>query len=161
MQQPPASGLKTRRFTLFQRFYERYALEPPPASETVPPAISTLLYGAIDISDLYPPELLKNTLDLNVTLGQFVEAFTVPERQRWRLALIATPATNVNTGVFLRDPPGSTIRFSLGATAVVVFNTAVSHINLEPGWSIGLSGTNDVGDNARALDIMIRRELLD
>ena len=161
MNQPiPASGLKSRRFTLFGRMYDRYALEPLPAEQTVPPAVSSLLQGVIDISALYSPVIETASLDLRGAAGSFVSGLVVPGGELWHLLSIAGPAVDANTGVFLAAPDGDTIRLSLGSTAPALLNAEVGHISLEADWDVGLGSTGAAGDGARILTVMFRREFL-
>jgi len=153
-------NLKSRRYTLFGRLYDRYALEPPPASDTVPPAVTTLMSAVIDVADLYAYERLVATSDLTATVGTFVTAFTVPDRQRWHLKAIDTETVDANTRIALADPAGAEINLTVGAVTFVL-QQEIAHLRLESGWEVGWKTTGQAGDGSRDFRLMIARELLD
>ena len=152
-------GLKSKRFTLFGQLYDRYALEPAPVGDSLEPAVSTLILPVIDVADLYPPNIIEATLDLDVTVGTFISAATVPVNQRWHLEAINHESTNVANQILARDPADVVIRIGPGSQGHTLTN-AIAGIILDEGWEIGASATDDVGDGARSFAFMFRREFL-
>lgn len=152
--------LPSKRFSLFNQLYERYALEPYPASAEPSSAVSPNLYPVIDISDLYPVERLEAALNLDVTAGTFISGFTVPANQRWQLVWIDTDGADANTSLTLRDPGGALVTLTIGSTAIRLLGQEISHIILDAGWEVGQTATDAIGDNARGLRMIIRRERL-
>jgi len=157
--EPIGPGLKSKRYTLFGRLYDRYALEPPPVQFTRPPEVSTQLSPVIDVSDLYPPELEVATLNLDVATSILVVAFTVPINQRWLFIALHTEGTNANVQLVLADPAGIEVLIGAAGNPLRLTND-IAHIVIDAGWRIGLFGTDDIGDISRDITLMFRREFL-
>jgi len=166
MNQQQFPTLKSRRFTLFDRLYTRFALEPPPAGDTPEPGVYPQLAPVIDIADLYPMEARFTTLDIQASVGTFVPAFTVPVGQRYHIKYLTKPATSANCILLLVSPDGTsgltqTINLSATGTALALVTSSQVQLKLDAGWQIGLSTTGNAGDSARTLKSLYIKETLD
>jgi len=152
--------LKTRRYTLFDRLYSVYALEPRPAEDSPEPGISPVLSPVIDIADLYPLELLVATLGLDITIGTYVSAFTVPAEQRWHLNMLSLDALTAETAPAFLDPAGTEVRVAANGTTQVFLQEELAGWKLDPRWDIGAPASGNAGDSARVMRLLFRRERL-
>jgi len=155
-------GIKSRRYTLFDELYGRYAMEIDP--QAAEPAISTLIRPTIDVADLYPVELVSAALDLTGSAGAVVPAHTVPALQRFHIYAWHFDALTATSAITLQNFP-QTITMELTAQSLAL-QLSLQTMNLgqalilDPGWVLGALTTGNAGDSARAFRILFRRERL-
>ena len=158
--------LKSRRFTLFDQLYDRYAIEPAPAGDVPAPGVFPGLSPVIAIDDLYDLAPRFDTLDIQAGTGTFVPAWTVPVNQRWHIKYITKPATSGNCLLLIAGPAGpngltDTINLTPADTNLTLVQSHQIAFRLHAGWQIGLSTTNNAGDSGRVVKTLFLRERLD
>ena len=75
-------GIPSKKFTVYQRLYGRYKLEPRPAEETPSPDLSTTILPTTDADKLLRvPSAQSFTVTVAGTGS--ITAFTIPAGERW------------------------------------------------------------------------------
>jgi len=152
--------VKSRRFTMFDQLYSRYAIEPRPAIDSPEPGISPVIVPTIEVNDLYPLENLEDTEDISGTAGVFVEFFSVPSQERWHLLQVDMPATTANSSGRLNNPDATPTVLKANNTNALILFQEIKEWRLDAGWLLGMTGTGNAGDNSRIMRILFYRERL-
>ena len=146
----------SRLFDLWRRMYTRFRIEPLPAQDTDPPGVLTTIIPVTDADALVTIQVANTVqLDLDVTDGIFVSAFTVPAGKRWRIRYARRSATTANSrarGIF--TPSQVTVFLSVLGTSDEVLDHLKDFI-MEQGDQIGLEGTDDVGDGSINITVVV------
>lgn len=139
----------SKLFDLWRRLYTRFAIEPLPAQDGPSPGVATTVFPVTDADELLKIQVANTVqLDLDITAGALVTAFTVPAGKRWRVRYARRSSSTVNTrarGIF--TPSQITIFLSVLGTSDEVLSHLEGFI-MEQGDIIGLESTDDVGDGS-------------
>lgn len=147
-------SLFSRSFTLFERLYTRFSIEPGQVSD-VPPTLSTELIPVTNVDELLrTPEAATATVDIQASAGAYVPYFTVPEGQSWIVKNLMRFGT---TGA-------SAFMVEIGGSSVIITNTGTAgealilNLRLDQGDSVGLRTTGNAADSAIRADIVRETE---
>lgn len=91
-------ALKSIRFSLMDRLYRRYLLEPLPAEQTMPLSVSPIVVPVIQADQVLLDPVYDDTTE-DITGGGFTVFFTVPANERWYLQWFFRSASSSNTKV--------------------------------------------------------------
>lgn len=145
----------SRVFTLWQRLYTRFSIEPIVLDE--PPGVVTLIQPVSQADELLRVSVMTFAdLDLQGAAGGNVPAFIVPEGERWILLSALVPATTANTQLYIGD---GTLNQSWEAAGTSQRRTALERFVIdENGGVVGLKATGNAGDAARTIHLFYLRE---
>lgn len=153
---PPAfiTTIPSRALVIWRRLYDRFSLEPGPASVT--PDVSKTIVPVTDVGELLKtPTIQDATGDLTGTLGSYVAYFTVPEGERWTIKAWIRAASTVATRIRL-VVGGSGANMTLSQTGAQADHAVLW--TLDENDSIGMNATADAGDGSIRLSILYDAE---
>jgi len=149
--------LVSKAFEIWRRLGTRFQLEDQPATG-MGVHVATTIFPVTQADELLKTAMTQRTsaVNLDVTAGQFVIVFTVPDDERWRLRSAWRSATTAATQMAVRVG-ADFANISLSQTGEDV--VANLDMLLESGNEVGMIATDNVGDNSRDMHIVYEFEL--
>lgn len=143
-----AVEIPSKQFTIWQRLYTRFTLEPAPVLGSQA-AVSTVIVPVTQVDALLEVRVAGlATLDLDVAGAILIAGYTVPAGKRARL-LYGRKGTTTASTTISATIGGVTLILSDAATAGVFLANGAENIILDEGDILGVISTDDVGDGAR------------
>jgi len=154
LEHPEGGALQVRAYEAWHRLYDLLLIEPGSLVVAAKPRLLTAVQPTVDLFRLLEtPETLTANLDLDVSAGAFVTAFTVPSNERWILTGLFRRSTNTATRTAIRDP-SSAIHYHVLPEGTAEASENALRITLDRNWTIGMFSTDDALDgiiNLRAV----------
>lgn len=149
----------SRVFTLWERLYRRFSIEPVPAQSSETPGVLTTIQPITDADELLrtPTATAFTSLDLSGTIGGFISIYTGAAGVRAHLKNVHREATIANSQIAIRIGGSGGVIFYLTilATAEQVW---VGDITLDEGDQLGVIATGNAGDDTQAADFYFESE---
>lgn len=146
----------SKLFDLWRRLYTRYQIEPVPVQDGQHPGVATTVFPVTDADELVTVQVANTAqLNLNITAGALVTAFTVPDGKRWLVRYARRSSSTANTRArAILTPSQATIFLSVLGTSDEVLEH-LRGFKMEQGDIIGLESTNDAGDTSINFSLVV------
>ena len=148
--------LKSIRFSLMDRLYRRYLLEPLPADQSMPLSVSPVVVPVIQ-ADAVLVDPIFDDVTADISGGGSVVFFTVPQNERWMLQWIFRSASSSNTKVTL-DVVGAPNNQPLSSNGTTEQRIDARGMTLSTGDAIEMDADGATG--AMTLYVNYNREIL-
>jgi len=149
-------ALTSSDLELWRKITNIFGLLPVAVAEGYDRKVMPFIQPVIETRDLdCVARVFNTTLNLDITVGDFVEAVPVPVDRMYVITTMFRQSTwSANGNSFmLRDPSGTAVQMHTSDTAL--FTRYGMWVPVGPGWSIGCGGTDNVGDIARIMRYII------
>ena len=143
--------IPSKRFDVWRRLYRRFTLEPEPSVGESRAGVGTTILPVTQADELLRTQKLTQAAALDLsTGGSYTAILTAGDQERIILISVWIEATTAATHIQFQ--PGGTA-FDFDADATAARNVDLQRLTLEPGESVGLRGTGNAGDSARAANV--------
>ena len=156
-----ANGLiPSKRFDVWRRLYDRYALEPFPASDSLSTMVAKTIVPVTQADVLLQTEEVR--LDVVEVQSDTVSVVTVPKGERWQWHWFHATRSGGDRNIdriLIRSPAASMILESF--TAVSTFNFNPPHaLVMEEDWEIRVRGIGGATDGDWTFSTLVTVENL-
>jgi len=149
--------LPSKRFTIWQRMYNRYQLEPSPADSPATPGLFTVISPTIDVEDFNRAlNSAITALDLTGSAGTVVAAVTAGVERRLRILAVSRDGSTANSAIAILVDSNM---IPLTALSTSEAQLQPPRLYLGPGDSIGMLTTGDAGDDTRNCRVLFEEEI--
>jgi len=142
--------ITSRRYSLWTRLYKRMLLEPTSA-DNVTPRVSEVVVPVIQADAILQTPTASGGVSRDISGSGFVNYFTVPTGEEWRLSVISKPATVAVSDVVVVTQSDNT-PLSVPITDAEILEPVF--VLMRAGDQLGMSGTGNGGDTDRSLRIL-------
>lgn len=153
---PAIETIPSRQLEVWRRLYQRYSLEPFPASVS-PDVLKTIVpVTQADLLLRVPVTVVSAATDLQAAAGTYVAMHTVPDGKRWNLVSISRSGTTGSSRVRFRAKVGDGLfSMTVGGTnaEILVFPGTMDQLA-----DIGMDTTGNAGDTGVFLSLHYTEE---
>jgi len=149
--------IPSKRFSVWQRLYNRYTLEPGPVAGLSPPAVSTLIAPTTDADRLLSMPDVRQ-FSFPVVAQATVTMTTVPAGERWTVRFVRSTVdtgTWTHSRVDVKNPAGDDIPINIYTATTTKLVEPTTPFVLDELWELRLNVNSFTSGGDGELQILI------
>lgn len=152
--------LESKRFSLWTRLTQRFALEAQPNMGPPVPSVATMIVPVTDADQLVKDPLARaSSENLTAGAGSYVPYQTVPVNERWYVYFLRRGASTGTTLITITYGGAGPYSFTMADTAGSLLH--LGGMRFAAGDTLGMVTTGNGADTAIPLSVWYEREFLE